>query len=75
MDNDQNNTQENSLLAAIDGDIRSRAGDLIDSTTFNICKYVNTIVGDAVIAQPDNEIRRIVTDLLFAFEERRQSAS
>ena len=73
-----NNTQDmrnDAMQAASEGVMQQSAGDIIDTTTRSISKYVNSVAGDAVIANPDNEIRRILVGLLLAYEERKRDAT
>jgi len=67
--------QNDSIQAASEGVIQERVGDLVDRATRDLSKYVNTVAGDAVIAEPDNEVRRILVSLLLAYQERRKDDS
>lgn len=68
-------TRNDSVQAASEGAVQQIAGDIIDKSTRDICKYVNTVAGDTIVACPDNEVRRIVLGVILAYEERKADAS
>lgn len=69
--NDEHTQQE----LVQEGAVQKRAGDLMDTALLDISRYVNTVTGDRILAEPDNEIRHILVALLLAYEERRADAS
>lgn len=73
MDQQQKqDAREDSVQAASEGIINRTAGDLVDDAARSISKYVNTSAGDAVLADPDNEVKRLLLGLLLAYEERKR---
>jgi hypothetical protein len=72
---DTNEKRDASVQAASEGVINTKAGDIVDQTVGSVCKYVNSIAGDRVLSESDNEVRRIILGSLLAYEERRGDAS
>lgn len=60
--------RDKSLEVAADGAIEAKARSIIDRATRDVCKYVNTVAGDAVIADPDNEVRRVIAGAIIEYE-------
>jgi len=40
----------------------------IDNATLSICRYINTVNKDEIVSEADNEIKRILTDLILEGE-------
>lgn len=75
MENSIKNSRTESIQSALEGESRKKIGDIIDTTANELCKYVNTVAGDVVLANADNEVKRILTDMITSYEERMKNAS
>ena len=77
MDNKEilESQREESAQVASEGAIVEQAGDLIDGAARALCKYVNIVAGQQVLALPDNEIRRMLIQLLLVYTERKKDES
>jgi len=73
-DRSRQSAREDSVLVASEDVLRQQVGSLITDTVRDVCKYVNAVVGDTVIACPDHEIHTLLVGMLLAYKEKSHNA-
>lgn len=65
--------QDDLVQIVTEGELEKSFGPLVDKALTSLCRYINGVAGDAVIAESDSMVRATLIALLLSCEELRNA--